>query len=72
MLEPAYRDHEHVALPVTEEITANSLILPLFHDLRQEDQDLIVSIILRAAGMTTADPEVSAVVTGGRGSGGVT
>ena len=57
-VEPAYAGHEHGMLPVTERITANSLILPLFHDLTEEEQDLIVSTIVRAAGMTTADPEV--------------
>jgi dTDP-4-amino-4,6-dideoxygalactose transaminase len=57
-VEPAYADHQHGLLPITERITANSLILPLFHDLTEEEQDLIVSTIVRAAGMTTADPGV--------------
>src|ERR1035441_10761308 len=39
-LEPAYHDHPHVTLPVTERLTARSLILLLFHDLTEEQQDL--------------------------------
>jgi perosamine synthetase len=44
-LEPAYAGHPHVPLPVTEQLTRNSLILPLFHELTEEEQDLIVSVI---------------------------
>jgi perosamine synthetase len=47
-LEPAYRGESSVSLPVTERITADSLILPLFHDLTEEQQDLILSVILTA------------------------
>jgi dTDP-4-amino-4,6-dideoxygalactose transaminase len=44
-LEPAYADHPHVPLPVTEQLTRHSLILPLFHELTEEEQDLILSVI---------------------------
>lgn len=47
-LEPAYRGESSISLPVTERITADSLILPLFHDLTEEQQDLILSVILTA------------------------
>lgn len=42
-LEPAYRDHPHGPLPVTERITTRSLILPLFHDMTEAQQDLVTS-----------------------------
>ncbi|MCE6996704.1 DegT/DnrJ/EryC1/StrS family aminotransferase [Saccharothrix sp. S26] len=41
-LEPAYAGHPRVDLPVTEAITARSLILPLYHDLTAEQQDTVV------------------------------
>jgi perosamine synthetase len=30
---------------VTERLTARTLILPLYHDLTEEEQDLIVSVL---------------------------
>jgi perosamine synthetase len=53
-LEPAYRDVAHGPLPVTERLTARTLILPLFHDLTEPEQDLVVSTIAAAA--RTASP----------------
>ena len=53
-LEPAYRDAVHRPLPVTELLTARTLILPLFHDLTEPEQDLVVSVIADVA--RTADP----------------
>jgi perosamine synthetase len=44
-LEPAYSNHPRSALPVTELLTARSLILPLFHDLTEEQQDEIVAAV---------------------------
>jgi dTDP-4-amino-4,6-dideoxygalactose transaminase len=44
-LEPAYLGHPRPALPVTEMLTSRSLILPLFHDLSQSDQDLVISAV---------------------------
>lgn len=41
-LEPAYAGHPHADLPVTEEFTARSLILPLYHDLGEDDQRTVV------------------------------
>jgi len=40
--EPAYSAHPHGDLSVTEEITAGSLILPLFHGLTDAEQDRVV------------------------------
>jgi dTDP-4-amino-4,6-dideoxygalactose transaminase len=44
-LEPAYRDHPHVPLPVTERLTSRTLILPLYHELTEAEQDTIVSAL---------------------------
>ena len=49
-LEPAYHDHPRTTLPVTERLTARSLILPLFHEMTEEEQDVVVSVIQAAAG----------------------
>ncbi|MBV8993417.1 MAG: DegT/DnrJ/EryC1/StrS family aminotransferase, partial [Pseudonocardiales bacterium] len=48
-LEPAYRDVAHRPLPVSEGLTSRTLILPLFHDLTESEQDVIVSVIAAAA-----------------------
>jgi perosamine synthetase len=50
-LEPAYAGVPCPPLPVTERVTAGSLILPLFHELTEEEQDLVVSVIHAAAGV---------------------
>jgi dTDP-4-amino-4,6-dideoxygalactose transaminase len=44
-LEPAYADHPHGALPVTEKLTTRSLVLPLFHDMTEVEQDVVVSAV---------------------------
>jgi dTDP-4-amino-4,6-dideoxygalactose transaminase len=44
-LEPAYEGHPHAPLPVTERLTARTLILPLHHLLTDADQELIVSVL---------------------------
>lgn len=49
-LEPAYRGLARRPLPVTERLTARTLILPLFHDLSEPEQDIVVSVIATAAG----------------------
>jgi dTDP-4-amino-4,6-dideoxygalactose transaminase len=48
-LEPAYADHPGPSLPVTERLTAHSVILPLFHEMTEDQQDLVVSVIAAAA-----------------------
>jgi perosamine synthetase len=52
-LEPAYADEAHAALPNTERLTHDSLILPLHHALTEDDQDRIVAII---RGLATPGP----------------
>ncbi|MDT7843025.1 DegT/DnrJ/EryC1/StrS family aminotransferase [Streptomyces justiciae] len=44
-LEPAYADHPHAPLPVTERITRDSLILPLFHTMTEAQQDRVVATL---------------------------
>ena len=51
-LEPAYGDAPAPSLPVTERLTRDSLILPLFHDLSALDQDHVVAVLAAAAGST--------------------
>jgi dTDP-4-amino-4,6-dideoxygalactose transaminase len=46
-LEPAYADASP-SLPVTERLTRHSLILPLFHDMTQTQQDHVVSVVTSA------------------------
>jgi dTDP-4-amino-4,6-dideoxygalactose transaminase len=60
-LEPAYHGRPHATLPVTERLTAQSLILPLFHDLTEEQQDLVVSVIRAAAEPSSATVSFSPV-----------
>jgi dTDP-4-amino-4,6-dideoxygalactose transaminase len=49
-LEPAYAGHPHAPLPVTERLTARSLVLPLFHEMTQAQQDVVVSAVQTAHG----------------------
>jgi len=46
-LEPAYAGTVHVPLPVTELLTRDSLILPLFHELTDADQERVCAVIER-------------------------
>jgi perosamine synthetase len=48
-LEPAYEGSAQRPLPVSERLTARTLILPLFHDLTEAEQDRIVAVIAAAA-----------------------
>jgi dTDP-4-amino-4,6-dideoxygalactose transaminase len=57
--EPAYANEGPWALPVTARITAESLILPLFHGLSLAEQDMIVDVVtdaLTGAGLSGAWP----------------
>lgn len=53
-LEPAYSDYSHGPLPVTEMLTSRSLILPLFHEMTEAEQDVVVSTVLASQGPTRA------------------
>ena len=48
--EPAFAGHPHVPLPVTERLTSDSLILPLFHAMSFEDQDRVIGAVRRQLG----------------------
>ena len=48
-LQPAYAGHPHGELPVTEQVTSQSMILPLFHDLTESQQERVVKVLLDAA-----------------------
>lgn len=52
-LEPAYADHPHAPLPVTEHLTARTLILPLFHEMSWEEQDQVAEVFHKIAGATS-------------------
>jgi dTDP-4-amino-4,6-dideoxygalactose transaminase len=53
-LEPAYASHPHGSLPVTERLTARSLILPLFHEMTQAQQDVVISAVSAEMGQEPA------------------
>ncbi|WP_458249286.1 DegT/DnrJ/EryC1/StrS family aminotransferase [Streptomyces sp. MAI_2237] len=48
-LEPAYADHPSAPLPVTERLTGDSLILPLFHTMTEDQQDRVVAVLREQA-----------------------
>jgi dTDP-4-amino-4,6-dideoxygalactose transaminase len=52
--QPAYADHPRVDLPVTERLTDNTLILPLFHTMAEDDQAAVVAALRGAAGLGLA------------------
>ena len=43
--EPAYAGHPHVPLPVTERLTDNSVILPLYHTMSLQDHDRVIETV---------------------------
>jgi dTDP-4-amino-4,6-dideoxygalactose transaminase len=49
-LEPAYEAHPHPPLPHTERLALRSVILPLHHELTDDDQDLVVDALAAAVG----------------------
>jgi dTDP-4-amino-4,6-dideoxygalactose transaminase len=52
--QPAYAGHPHGDLSVTERLTDNTLILPLFHSMTEQEQETVVAVIRRAAGLRAA------------------
>jgi perosamine synthetase len=48
-LEPAYAGYQVQPLPVTERMTAQTLILPLYHQLSIADQDRVIDVLRRVA-----------------------
>ena len=37
-----------LSLPVTERLTGHSLILPLFHDMTEAEQERVASVLIKA------------------------
>jgi len=56
-LEPAYASADPPSLPVTELLTRRSLILPLFHEMTEAQQDHVVSVV--TAALTNSMPAMS-------------
>jgi len=52
--QPAYADHAHADLSVTERLTDNTLILPLFHTMTAQEQEAVVTVVRRSAGLRAA------------------
>ncbi|TWP50969.1 DegT/DnrJ/EryC1/StrS family aminotransferase [Lentzea tibetensis] len=55
-LEPAYAGHPHGPLPMTEAFTQRTLILPLFHDMTNAEQEQVASSlneVLAGVGVTS-------------------
>ncbi|MDQ3973178.1 MAG: DegT/DnrJ/EryC1/StrS family aminotransferase [Actinomycetota bacterium] len=53
-LEPAFAGHPHIPLPVTERLTHNSLLLPMFHDMTEQQQRRVVAALRKEAGASAA------------------
>jgi dTDP-4-amino-4,6-dideoxygalactose transaminase len=51
---PAYAGHPHGDLSVTERLADNTLILPMYHTLSPSEQEHVVGVIRRAAGLRAA------------------
>jgi dTDP-4-amino-4,6-dideoxygalactose transaminase len=52
--QPAYAGHPHGDLFVTERLTDNTLILPLFHTMAEQEQQTVVGVLRRVAGLKAA------------------
>jgi perosamine synthetase len=50
-LEPPFADRPHGDLAVTERITRGSILLPLFHEMTEMQQDRVVAALRREAGL---------------------
>ena len=48
--QPAYGDRPAAWLPITERLTDSTLILPVYHDMTEREQDRVIDALLRAAG----------------------
>jgi perosamine synthetase len=48
--EPAYADEPHVSLPVTDRLTDRTVILPLFHEMTEGEQDRVIAVLRDLAG----------------------
>ena len=46
-LEPAYESYEHTPLPISERLTMDALILPLFHEMTYAEQDFVADTVMQ-------------------------
>lgn len=53
--EPAYSDVPCAPLPVTERMASSSLILPLFHQMTEAEQDLVISVVKSAGRLSSIE-----------------
>ncbi|MEV6861557.1 DegT/DnrJ/EryC1/StrS family aminotransferase [Streptosporangium subroseum] len=49
-LQPAYAGVPHAPLPVTEQVTRQSLILPLYHQMTIQEQDTVIAAVREVTG----------------------
>lgn len=47
-LEPTFAGHPHTPLPVTEQIHQDGLVLPLFHEMTDEQQERVIDAVARS------------------------
>lgn len=52
--QPAYADHAHAPLPITELLTDRTLILPVFHQMTEEEQQRVIDAVTDAAARVAA------------------
>jgi dTDP-4-amino-4,6-dideoxygalactose transaminase len=52
--QPAYAGRQHGDLPVTDRLTERTLILPMFHTMTEGEQQRVVALIRRSAGLRAA------------------
>jgi len=52
--QPAYAGHRHGDLSVTERLTDNTLILPLFHTMTEQELGIVAGVVRAAAGLKAA------------------
>jgi dTDP-4-amino-4,6-dideoxygalactose transaminase len=52
--QPAYAAHREDVLPVTERLTDHTLILPVYHQMTEEEQQRVIDAVFSAAGQATA------------------
>jgi dTDP-4-amino-4,6-dideoxygalactose transaminase len=52
--QPAYSGRQHGDLPVTDRLTERTLILPMFHTMTEGEQQRVVALIRRSAGLRAA------------------
>jgi perosamine synthetase len=65
--EPAYAGRACAPLPTTERLSSSSLILPLFHEMTDSEQDLIVSVIRAASARPCGPPAAPSGATAATG-----